>query len=333
MNSRILFATVLCFIPQVAWSHVRWFAPTDLPPVNLPSDSISTALIQLVLSVVIFTVALRCLVNRLSLLRIFFLGEFPFAYRWLWYLLLGLINLFMLINLLFGEFLAPNLVLPLDALILGVIAQAAIVIVMPWSVSLVGVLIIIVTALLFVTFPSNIVIDYVFEFAGIGLALILVGPSLNKNDAFFAQTQKWDNDFMHRLGVHVLRISLGIQLIELALHNKLLNPESALWFIEHSPFYNFFPALGFPSVTNLHFVLFVGISELALGALLVINIACRAALIALMTAFTLTAILSGAHELTGHIPIFGVMFILFAECPLATGEQRKSRHYLSSFAH
>ena len=305
---------LLCGLaPFVCSAHVRWFAPTDLPPVELPHDSTCLGLFLLIFAAVVTALGIRYYATKQPFLGRILFDAPPFPYRWLWYLLLGFINLFMIINLLYGEFLAPNLTLPLDAVVWGVIIQAAVLVVMPWSVSLVGVSLTFVAILLFSMFPYTIALDYVFEFAGVGLALILVGPSLNKNDHKLADRLHLDADELHYYAVHVLRFALGAQLLELAVQNKLMNPESALWFIENNPFYNFFPAIGLPQVTHLHFVLFVGLSETILGIMLILNISRRPVLLMLLLAFTATAILSGGHELTGHIPIMGVILVLLAE--------------------
>ncbi len=298
---------------SAAISHVRWFAPQNLEPISFSYDYVLLTLTTFVLCCLVIAVYIQFFLARLNVVNKLMFSAPPFPYKWLWYLLLGLINLFMIINLLYGEFLAPNLVLPLEAIVWGVIVQAAIVIVMPWSVSLVGFFITILTGLLFSMFPPEIVLDYVFEFAGIGIALILVGPSLNKNDQRIATFLRLDSNRIRRDGLIVLRLALGAQLIELAVQNKLMRPESALWFIENNSFYNFFPTIGLSQVSNLHFVYFVGISELVLGILLIFNVSRRLVLVTTALAFIMTGFISGGHELTGHIPIFGVILVLLAE--------------------
>jgi hypothetical protein len=114
--------------------------------------------------------------------------------------------------------------------------------------------------------------------------------------------------------VRILRIGIGLQLVVLALTEKLINPGLGLVFIEMYPFYNFFPLLGLEQVSNLHFVYFIGIAELVLGGMLALGIACRIVLTALAAAFTTTAIIHGVHEILGHLPIFAAAVILLLEC-------------------
>lgn len=306
--------TALC-LTSAAFGHVRWFAPEGLAPVELPKDGVTFVLVALVFGVVMAALGARVLANRVAWLHVLLVAEPSFPYRWLWYLLLCLINLFLISNLLYGDFIAPNLILPLDAVVWGVVAQAMMVIIMPWSVSVVGILLVLVAVTLPVLFPFPVALDYVFEFVSIGFALVLVGPSLSRFDRKMSMRFRFDPDAIREWSVIVLRIGLGAQLFELAVQNKLIRPEAALWFIEENPVYNFFPAIGLEQVTDLHFVFFVGISEVVLGLMLILNLARRTVLAMLLIAFATTAALSGGHELTGHLPIVGVVLVLLAEMP------------------
>ena len=309
---------------------MRWFAPADLEPIRLPED-FTAAMLCLAISICgLLALAVHLAGRYITWLGNLLFGEPNIPYRWLWYLLLGLVNVFLICNLLFGVFLAPNLTLPLHMVMTGVILQAAVVVVMPWSIGLAGLLIFAVSFLLFALFPMHISLDYFFEFAGLGLALLLVSPSLNHNDRKIAQRLGLNCEKAREDGVMALRIALGAQLIELALQNKIMAPQAALWFVEQNPFYNFFPALGFESVSNLHFVLFIGLSEAILGLLLMFNIIHRIILIMLMGAFAITGMLSGGHELTGHIPILGVVLVLLAE-PRANRIKRYHTFYEGDF--
>ena len=61
-----------------------------------------------------------------------------------------------------------------------------------------------------------------------------------------------------------LRISFGIQLIILAIHNKLANPQLGLEFLSHYS-WNFVQLLGYKSFSNLEFVFCPGMAELCSG--------------------------------------------------------------------
>ena len=310
-----LFCLSLGSLPSMA--HVRWFAPEGLEPVALPNDSVALGLAAVVLGLVLCALTLQLLTTHSSVLAMLLEGKPGFPYRWLWLVMLSLISAFMVVNLLLGEFLAPNLILPQQYVWFGIAAQAAVLVLMPWSISLVGIVLLVVFSSLFGLFPAAIAADYWFLFTGLGLALLLVGPSFNRNDKTVANLLGLDREVMYHWAAIVLRIALGAQLLELAIHNKIMTPEAALWFIEHNPVYNFFPLLGFTEVSHLHFVWFVGLSETGLGLMLIFSIANRAALLMLAAAFTATAVISGITEVAGHLPIFGVLFVLIAEAPNA----------------
>ena len=316
-----LLIILFFYYSSSASAHVRWFAPEGLPPLTIPRDTTTMMLSIFVCVVVFLIISLRLLAYKIKWLNALFISEPSFPYKWLWYLLLGFINIFIVSNLLYGDFIAPNLSLPIEAVRLGVVLQAFVVILMPWSVSLVGVLFILIATIICMVFPFSVALDYLFEFISIGLALIFAGPSLNKNDRAILHKLKFNIEKSRAISVDFLRIGLGLQLIELAVQNKLMTPEAALWFINENSFYNFFQLIGINQVTNLHFVYFIGVSETVLGIMLLINFARRAALLALLIAFSSTALFSGGHELTGHLPIVGVILVLLTETSrFVTGE-------------
>jgi hypothetical protein len=152
----------------------------------------------------------------------------------------------------------------------------------------------------------------VFELGAIGIFMVLNGPVISRVDQWFFPLNKSEQCW--RLSVRILRIGIGLQLVILALTEKLIAPGLGLAFIEMYPFYNFFLAIGLDQVSNLHFVYFIGISELVLGGMLMLGIASRVVLAALAAAFTTTAIIHGLHEILGHLPIFAAALILLLEC-------------------
>ncbi len=155
--------------------------------------------------------------------------------------------------------------------------------------------------------PAMIMIDYVFEFAGIMVAFYLIGPSISRIDRILWPASSPRNE---QMAVAVLALSLGLQLAELALHNKLLNPGLALIFIDDNGFLNFMRMIGFTSFKNIYFVFAGGIAELILGTLLVFGIATRFVALGIGAIFTLTSAIFGLHELIGHIPIMAVVLLI-----------------------
>jgi len=186
-------------------------------------------------------------------------------------------------------------------------------------------------------------IDYAFEVAGFSAALFLVGPSLSVADRdlqaqLFARSPigltlriqtrsrsfccawrtsrrdgstpgRWQRE---RLAASILRTLLGLQLVVLAAHDKLLEPAVSLAFVGKYPFVNFPALLGATGFTNLHFVFAAGIAEVTFGALLMANVATRAVSAILTVMFVATGIAFGVGELVGHLPIVAALLVLMA---------------------
>jgi hypothetical protein len=186
-------------------------------------------------------------------------------------------------------------------------------------------------------------IDYAFEVVGFSAALFLVGPSLSAADRDLqaqllavspiglrlrittpsrsfcwawrtsrrdgAMPDSWQRE---RLAVSILRTLLGLQLVVLAAHDKLLEPAVSLAFVDKYPFVNFPALLGATSFTNLHFVFGAGMAEVTFGALLMANIATRAVCGILTFMFVATGITFGVGELVGHLPIVAALLVLMA---------------------
>lgn len=315
----------LCF-SNPGYAHVRWFIPDGTnPDVNLPFDLI--ALVLTVTTLSLFTLAV--LFTRVTIvpqsLKVGLTRPIVTSHPWLWYFLVLILNCYLAINLLQGEFLAPNLTLSPQLALYGVIIQAAAIVLMAISVSLTGVAIVITSLALLLFFPFFIALDYLFEFLFVGLALVFIGPSLNRNDYSLCKSLGLNKNQWRRTAVHLIRIGLGLQLLELGIHNKLMLPGMALAFIEQNEYYNFFPLLNLPQISNLHFVLFVGVSETVIGLLLIANLANRIIYALLLAIFTTTFLLSGWDELVGHMPIFIILFILLLEAGSSDSEQVRRR--------
>jgi len=321
---------LLCF-SQPSYAHVRWFiADGTNPDVSLPFDTIALGITLTTLSLF----ALAALFTRVPILphplKVGLTHPVVTSHPWLWYFLVLILNCYLAVNLLQGEFLAPNLYLSPQFALYGVFIQATAIVIMAISVSFTGVAIVLTSIALLLFFPFFIALDYVFEFLFVGLSLIFIGPSLNRNDYSLCKSWGKNKDQWRRIAVHLIRIGLGLQLLELGIHNKLMLPGMALAFIDQNDYYNFFPLLNLPQISNLHFVLFVGISETIIGLLLIANLANRIIYALLLAIFTTTFLLSGLEELVGHMPIFTILFILFLEggsSVTAKGDSHKHNEY------
>ncbi|WP_051326591.1 hypothetical protein [Aliagarivorans taiwanensis] len=302
---------LLLLLPAPSYAHVRWFSDQAVANAYLPFDAISVIMAALVivpcllLIPVAWSSSIGNLVNKLYVERI----------HLFWYLLLAAICIYLLANLLMGDFLAPNLILPPSLALYGLLLQSAVLVLLPISVSLVGIALCLVATLLLMVFDIGLGIDYFFEFFGVGLALVFIGPSVSLVDTKLALNLNLEAHGLRKKAVTCLRWGLGLQLVVLAVHNKFLEPSISFAFLQQFPEFNFFPLLGFSSITDGHFVLWVGLAEAVLGVMLIAGLATRLVILVLAVVLTITALLLGMHEVLGHLPIFAVALVILFESP------------------
>ncbi|MDR2127775.1 MAG: hypothetical protein LBP52_01715 [Burkholderiaceae bacterium] len=312
MKNKFFLLPLLSFFHLAAQAHVQWFVTTEqMKNVSLPLDMVSLWLTVGVLACTLVAVLLTRHASISSITEQLLCRIPVFDHRLYLVYFMTLIAVFLVMILLQGGFLAPNLILPQSLLSLGVLLQAAIVVCATFSTSLAGIVMLITTLFVVFVFPS-ISINYVFELGAIGIFMVLNGPVISTVDQWMLPACK--SERFWKLSVRILRMGIGLQLVVLALTEKLIYPGLGLVFIEMYPFYNFFILLGLDQVSNLHFIYFIGISELVLGLMLMFGIASRLVLVALAAAFTTTAIIHGVHEILGHLPIFAAAVILLLEC-------------------
>ncbi|MEO8579645.1 MAG: DoxX protein [Gemmatimonadales bacterium] len=109
--------------------------------------------------------------------------------------------------------------------------------------------------------------------------------------------------------VPVLRVSLGIGLVLVALSEKIWNIPMGLAFLaEHN--FNFFPYIGMPGIDDTKFVLIAGAVELIVGMMLIAGTYVRLVIIVTLIPFNLTLPFLGWQELVGHLPTYGILALL-----------------------
>jgi hypothetical protein len=108
--------------------------------------------------------------------------------------------------------------------------------------------------------------------------------------------------------VPVLRVSLGIGLVLVALTEKVWNIPMGLAFLgEHH--FNFFPYIGIP-VDDTRFLLLAGTVELVVGMMLIAGAYVRLVILITLIPFNLTLPFMGWRELVGHLPTYGILALL-----------------------
>ncbi len=284
-------AIIIALFSHKAQAHVRWLVETPTrEAVNFEWNIIYYLILIGGAGYCLFCLGFSTIEQRWTkqFPRIFCL--WPYALQWR--LISILLGIALLINCVQGIFLAPNLPGVAQNSPENILqALVAVTLISGLTPTLGG-----ASILGFITFsywilPLQQLIDYLPEFIGIGLALI-----------FYRQQP---------VALAILRISLGLQLIILAIHNKLLNPELGLEFLRMHP-WNFMQILGFKQFGDLEFVFAGGIAELCFGLAIMLGWSTRFATLSITFFFTVTAVTLGLHELIGHIPIMAIAITLIS---------------------
>lgn len=146
---------------------------------------------------------------------------------------------------------------------------------------------------------------------GIGVVVMVVGRA----GADAGQARWWferRNAAWSRRAVTILRVATGLSLVVVALTEKIWNPELGLAFLAERPELNVFHnALGMSWFTDDMFVLSAGLTEAAIGAMLISGILPRLVILGMWLPFHLGIPVLPPQELVGHLPIFGIMYVLF----------------------
>ena len=106
-----------------------------------------------------------------------------------------------------------------------------------------------------------------------------------------------------------VRIGVGLSLAFVAFTEKFANVPLGLAFLEEEYPLNFTGTLGVP-LTDEAFVLCAGAVELLVGLWLALGIFVREVVVVAWFPTNLTLTLFAWEELTGHLPIYGVMAVL-----------------------
>lgn len=111
--------------------------------------------------------------------------------------------------------------------------------------------------------------------------------------------------------IAALRILTGFSLLLAALTEKLLAPAAGLAFLQGYPWFNFpHNLLGLSWFTDQRFVFAAGLAEASLGSLLMSGVLTRVVILAMWVPFNLAVAFVPPEDLLGHLPIFGIMYVL-----------------------
>ncbi len=312
----LLLITLLLSTP--AGAHLRWFVDIDSPNAiayqkafaRFEFDMIYFVLLAAAVAFAVFAITVDNLSRRNEFVGRLLNTPLKLPVYLEWRLISIALGMMMLLNSHHGVLLAPNLPTSGEfifqaALILQFIVGLLFVSQLSFVLSAIGTFCL--TVIIAIITPPSVMIDYIFEFGGIIIAFYFIGPSMCRLDRILWPAASKRND---QIAVAALAMALGLQLAELAVHNKLLNPGLALIFIDDNGYLNFMRMVGLDSFKNIYFVFAAGIAELTLGTLLVFGIATRMIALGIGVIFAITSVIFGLHELLGHIPIMGVVLLI-----------------------
>lgn len=310
-----LLSLALLTLPAPAQAHVRWFVDKNAVCTLCHFERDLTS--GLVIAGAVLFVILAVMVQRAAWTQRLCArcaAWYQLSPGTEWRLIAFLAGLMLVANSTMHVFLAPNLELPGPTIAaLGLVAQflLGLLLLSQLTFSIAGLVIIVVSAIAALLIPFSELLNYAFEFIGLGLALFFAGPLLSPLDRRLFRALQLDPARLAHLPLPIIRVAVGITLAILAVDEKLLHPHLTVYFLQQHHF-NFMPLLGFHGFTDVHFALAAGVAELTFGVLLVTGIATRFVTASLSVFFIATLMALGPIELVGHAPLFGIAFLLIS---------------------
>lgn len=143
---------------------------------------------------------------------------------------------------------------------------------------------------------------------GIAIFLFLVGRGPLSLDRLRGAGPPLRGAEIPSASLMLIRVMLGFGIFYSALTEKLLNPALAGSLLEARPFLN---VMRFAGVSDGQFVFLAGLTELVIGAVLMSPFVTRPVAAIGAVIFTATLPFFGWSELLGHLPFYGIMFLLF----------------------
>ena len=143
---------------------------------------------------------------------------------------------------------------------------------------------------------------------GIAVFLVIAGPGVMSLDARRQADRSIAHEKAPAAAINLLRIAMGFGIAYGALTEKLLNPPLAQALLDQSPFLNVLRPVG---VSDPVFIWLAGVTELAVGVVILSGQITRPVMAVGFALFTVTLIVFGVPELIGHLPYYGIMLTLF----------------------
>lgn len=151
--------------------------------------------------------------------------------------------------------------------------------------------------------------------AGIGVFVLLTG----RFAVYAEHARPWFRREKGSWGIRSvtwMRVLTGISFIALGLGEKLWNMELATGFLDENPELNLIQnTFGVSWFDNEIFAFSAGLTEATIGVLLVSGVLTRVVILGMWLPFNLGLPFLPPQELLGHLPIFGIMYVLLVYNP------------------
>jgi uncharacterized membrane protein YphA (DoxX/SURF4 family) len=143
---------------------------------------------------------------------------------------------------------------------------------------------------------------------GIAAFFFIVGRGLLSLDRIRGVKPPFRHDEAPAWALTLLRVGMGFAIACSALTEKLLDPGLAKALLDDRPFLNVARPLG---LGDPQFAYLAGLTELVVGIVVISGQLTRPAMAIGAILFTITLPVFGWTELLGHLPFYGIMFVLF----------------------
>ena len=161
-----------------------------------------------------------------------------------------------------------------------------------------------------VPFSVESILEQVHIF-GIAVFLFLVGRGPFSLDRVRGVTPPVTGAEIPRASLTLLRVMLGFAVFYGALTEKLLNPGLAEALLAERPYLNVTRLVGPLALPDSQFTFLAGVTELVIGAVIVSPWVTRPVMAIGALIFTASLFVFGWKELLGHLPFYGIFFLLF----------------------
>jgi uncharacterized membrane protein YphA (DoxX/SURF4 family) len=287
--------------------HVKWF--TD--PSRHPTDYSLLLTFPVIAAFAIggVAIAVAAWVQRsVPEPRIFRALE---RFAWLGPLVLGVhVGLALIAAAVLGMLFVPSLRVERDALgfaLLAVEATCGVLLLVGFGTRVAAVALALLGVVAMMPFNFESILEQV-HILGIAIFLFITGRGALSIDRVLRQQRALKVPDAPAVALTLLRVCMGVGIAFGALTEKLLDPGLAGALLSERPYLNVIAGFG---LSNGQFAYLAGLTELAIGLVIVSGQLTRPVMAIGAALFTITLPVFGWLELLGHLPYYGIMLTLF----------------------